>query len=152
MINIDKLILDARKMNNKDELKAFQDLKSEMMLFKTAKNAKPYTETAELDLIQKMIKSYLKSVETYREASREDLATEMEKEISILQTLLPAAPSQQEIENYLSLWMKRTSVCNLNGEYAIPKKVMGAAIKSVKDEFPTADGKMISDIVKTHTV
>ena len=123
-------------MNNKDELKAFQDLKSEIMLFKTAKNAKPYTETAELDLIQKMIKSYLKSVETYREASREDLATEMEKEISILQTLLPAAPSQQEIENYLSLWMK----------------VMGAAIKSVKDEFPTADGKMISDIVKTHTV
>ena len=53
MINIDKLILDARKINNKDELKAFQDLKSEIMLFKTAKNAKPYTETVELDLIQK---------------------------------------------------------------------------------------------------
>lgn len=48
MINIDKLILDARKINNKDELKAFQDLKSEIMLFKTAKNAKPYTETVEL--------------------------------------------------------------------------------------------------------
>ena len=34
----------------------------------------------------------------------------------------------------------------------IPKKAMGVMIKSLKEKFPTADGKIISDIVKQYIV
>lgn len=34
----------------------------------------------------------------------------------------------------------------------IPKKEMGTAIKHLKSKFPTADGKMISEIVKKYLV
>lgn len=34
----------------------------------------------------------------------------------------------------------------------IPKKEMGNAIKYLKSKFPTADGKMISEIVKKYLV
>lgn len=34
----------------------------------------------------------------------------------------------------------------------IPKKEMGTAIKYLKSKFPTADGKMISEIVKKYLV
>jgi hypothetical protein len=34
----------------------------------------------------------------------------------------------------------------------IPKKSMGIAIKAMKEAFPTADGKMISDVVKEFVV
>ena len=31
-----------------------------------------------------------------------------------------------------------------------PKKDMGRVIKEIKEFFPTADGKLISEIVKSH--
>jgi hypothetical protein len=34
----------------------------------------------------------------------------------------------------------------------IPKKEMGTAIKYLKSQFPTADGKLLSLIVKNHLV
>ena len=34
----------------------------------------------------------------------------------------------------------------------IPKKEMGTAIKYLKSKFPTANGKIISDIVKTYII
>ena len=37
-------------------------------------------------------------------------------------------------------------------EIEIPKKEMGSAIKYLKSKFPTADGKLISDIVKENLV
>ena len=36
--------------------------------------------------------------------------------------------------------------------FQIPKKEMGNAIKYLKSEFPQADGKMISEIVKKYIV
>jgi hypothetical protein len=39
----------------------------------------------------------------------------------------------------------------VNGEkIAIPKKEMGNFIKQIKTVFPTADGKMVSDIIKAN--
>lgn len=34
----------------------------------------------------------------------------------------------------------------------IPKKNMGTIIKGMKDKFPAADGKQISDLVKSYVV
>lgn len=34
----------------------------------------------------------------------------------------------------------------------IPKKSMGLAIKAMKEVFPTADGKIISEVVKQYVI
>ena len=34
-------------------------------------------------------------------------------------------------------------------EISIPKKEMGTVIRQVKSEFPSADGKIVSEIVKS---
>ena len=54
MINIDELIKDALKSKDADKLKAYRNLKAKIMEYKTAKNAKPYDNQAEIQIIKKM--------------------------------------------------------------------------------------------------
>ena len=55
MLNIDGLIKDSLKNKKTTELKVFRILKSDIMAFKTQKNAPVYDEAAELKLIQKYV-------------------------------------------------------------------------------------------------
>lgn len=55
MINIDELIKNAMKSRNQVELRTFKGLKAKIQEFKTAKNAKPYDEAAELSIIKKLV-------------------------------------------------------------------------------------------------
>lgn len=52
MLNIDLLIKSSMKSKNQDELRAYKSLKAEIQLLKTAKNAKPYDEAAEIGIIK----------------------------------------------------------------------------------------------------
>ena len=54
MINVDDLIKGSMKSRNQTELRAYKNLKAEIQAFKTAKNAKPYDEAAEIKLISKI--------------------------------------------------------------------------------------------------
>lgn len=152
MIDINNLIKESMKKQDKIASNLYKEIKSAILNFKTAKNAKEYNNNAEIALLQKIQSQHNESLMSAKNAQREDLISEEEKYLSILKELIPEPPTQQEIDNYLQLFMQRNSICSLNGKLAIPKKIMGAAIKSVKDEFPSADGKIISDIVKVHTV
>ena len=76
MINIDRLIKESMKASNKDALRAYKNLKAEIQLVKTTKNAKPYDEAAEVKLISKMCKKLEEAIEGFLKAHREDLVTE----------------------------------------------------------------------------
>ena len=56
MININECIAKAMKSKNQVELRAYKNLKAEIQILQTAKNAKPYDEAAEIQLISKMCK------------------------------------------------------------------------------------------------
>ena len=151
MINIDKLILEALKNDDEVALRSARNLKSEILRFKTAKNAKPYTEAEELNLIKKMCSRIEESIKQYSEAGRLDLLVDEENELRWLKKFLPEPVKESQIYEYLVTycitrnWVDKTdSVIKL----FIPKKSMGIVIKDLKSVFPTADGKMISDIVK----
>lgn len=174
MINIDELIRNATLSKNKVALNAYKNLKAEIQKFKTAKNAKPYDEASELGIISKYAKSLEDAISQFSEARRDDLALEYTSELEIVKKLLPEPadesqvhfelrkwcvknnfgnwvelPNYDEIENLLTL----TAKVNFNeGSKVIPKKEMGTAIKYLKSKFPTADGKMISEIVKKYVV
>lgn len=159
MININECIAKAMKSKNQVELRAYKNLKAEIQLFETAKNAKPYDEVAEIQLISKMCKKLEDDILSFSEAHREDLASEYRDELEVLKKLLPEPVGPSEIMLGLWEWAGQNNFLVLFNENPnnfsqpkIPKKEMGNAIKHLKSKFPQADGKMISNIVKEYLV
>ena len=156
MININECIAKAMKSKNQVELRAYKNLKAEIQILQTAKNAKPYDEAAEIQLISKMCKKLEDSISSFIEANREDLASEYREELEVLKKLLPKPVEASDIEYILYIWADQKNFMNYSKEdlpeIAIPKKEMGNAIKYLKSRFPQADGKMISEIVKKYIV
>lgn len=155
MININECIAKAMKSKNQVELRAYKNLKAEIQILQTAKNAKPYDEAAEIQLISKMCKKLEDSISSFIEANREDLASEYREELEVLKKLLPEPVNESQICFELGEWAESHNfgfVLSIDNPIRIPKKEMGNAIKHLKARFPQADGKMISEIVKKYIV
>lgn len=159
MINIDELIKTSMKSKNQVELRAYKNLKAEIQTFKTAKNAKPYDEAAEIQLISKMCKKLEDGILGFSEAGREDLVLEYRDELMILKKLLPEPVNESQVCSELSEWCRENhftrrfqTAIGYEEHLVIPKKEMGNAIKFLKSKFSQADGKLISTIVKSFVV
>lgn len=161
MLNINELIKNAMKSKNQVELRAYKNLKAEIQILQTAKNAKPYDEAAEVQLISKMCKKLEDGISDFFKANREDLASEYRDELEVLKKLLPEPVNESTIYSFIvndkeffeSFKDKfLTEFGDISFGVSLPKKEMGNAIKYLKSKFPQADGKMISDIVKKYIV
>ena len=153
MLNIDELIKSSLKNKDTVALKVYRNLKADAMAFKTQKNAPEYTRAVEQNLIKKYVAKMEDAEKQYLEAGREDLATECREELEVLKQWLPAPATAQDVCSILAGWCVNNGYINLtDGSLVIPKKSMGTAIKAMKEVFPTADGKMISDVVKQYVV
>lgn len=150
MLNIDELIKESLKNKKTSELKVYRNLKADIMAFKTQKNAPAYDEAAELKIIQKYVTKMEDAEKQYSQAGREDLASECRDELEVLRKLLPEPVTASEIYEELRYWAEKNHYINeeIASEIQIPKKEMGVVIKYIKSKLPTADGKMISEIVK----
>ena len=150
MLSIDELIKESLKNKKTSELKVYRNLKADIMAFKTQKNAPTYDEAAELKIIQKYVTKMEDAEKQYSQAGREDLASECRDELEVLRKLLPEPVTASEIYEELRYWAEKNHYLNeeIASEIKIPKKEMGVVIKYIKSKLPTADGKMISEIVK----
>lgn len=154
MIEIDVMIKDALKNKQNIELKVYRNLKADIMAFKTQKNAPEYNEASEISIIRKYATKMEDAEKQYSQAGREDLATECREELEVLKKLLPKPVEAQDINSILAGWCVKNNFVNTENEskIEIPKKSMGLAIKAMKEVFPTADGKIISEVVKQYVV
>ena len=154
MIEIDNLIKDALKNKQTVELKVYRNLKADIMAFKTQKNAPEYNEASEISIIRKYATKMEDAEKQYSQAGREDLATECREELEVLKKLLPKPVEAQDICPALAGWCLNNGFLKLekDSNLEIPKKSMGLAIKAMKEVFPTADGKIISEVVKQYVV
>lgn len=150
MLNIDELIKESLKNKKTVELKAYRNLKSEITLAKTAKNAMGFNEAVLFSIITKYCKKLEDAEKQYSQAGREDLASECRDELGVLRKLLPEPVTASEIYEELRYWAEKNHYLNeeIASEIQIPKKEMSVVIKFIKSKLPTADGKMISEIVK----
>ena len=138
MIDINKKIMEAMKAHDKVASETYKLLKAKILEYKTAKNAKPYDEAAEINLIRKMIQERQDSVCIYLENNRGDLADDEYAQIKVLDALLPPLPTENDVKE----WLLK------NYPIGISKKEMGKTIKEIKEALVGVDGKMVSDIVK----
>lgn len=152
LINVDELIFNATRERRLVDLKVYRSFKTEILNYRTAKNAGEYNESVEISIIKKMIKQRQDAVEQYLNANRLELADEELAEIMVLEKLLPEPVTRQDIINELGKFANNNGYVNGFNEVEIPKKEMGKVIKYLKDKLPMADGKDVSNIVKECTI
>ena len=147
------------KSGDKVALRAYKNLKAEIQKVKTAKNAKPYTDASEIQLISKMCKNLEDAILDFSKAHRDDLVADYTSELEVLKKLLPEPVNESHICSELSEWCRENhftqrfqTAIGYEEYLVIPKKEMGNAIKHLKSKFPQADGKLISSIVKKYVV
>ena len=147
------------KSGDKAALRAYKNLKAEIQKVKTAKNAKPYTDVTEIQLISKMCKNLEDAILDFSKAHRDDLVADYTSELEVLKKLLPEPVNESQICSELSEWCRENhftqrfqTAIGYEEYLVIPKKEMGNAIKHLKSKFPQADGKLISSIVKKYVV
>ncbi len=89
-----------------------------------------------------LVKQRREAAEQYRKANRQDLAGKELREISIIESYLPKALSQDEIGQLIEAVIRETGAKTL--------KQMGAVMKTVMARLAgqTVDGKQISDLVR----
>lgn len=144
------------KSGDKVALRAYKNLKAEIQKVKTEKNAKPYTDAAEIQLISKMCKNLEDAILDFSKAHREDLVSDYTSELEVLKKLLPEPVNESQICSFVEEYcLNNNFVGNIEAQeniIQIPKKEMGKVIKVVKETYPQADGKLISSIVKKYVV
>ena len=140
---IDQLIKEA--MLEKDALRTnvLRAIKAKFLEFKTAKNAKPLDEAAEISILNKMVKDREESAMLYSKNERDDLAEAELAEVNVLIEFLPKPVTEEELNN---------AITEIIANIEPIKKNMGLIIKEVKVKYPQADGKVLAKLVQSRLV
>jgi uncharacterized protein YqeY len=93
-------------------------------------------------LLRSQVKQRRDSIEQYRKGARQDLVEKETAEIAVLETYLPQAASQEEIEQAVAAAMAETGATSM--------KEMGAVMKAVMAHLASKnpDGRAVSETVK----
>ena len=121
---------------------------STLRMVKAAMMNRQIEKGAELDddEVQKLLRSLVKqrrdSIEQYEKANRLELAEKEKAEISVIETYLPQAASQDEIERVVISAIAETGASSI--------KDMGKVMKAAQAALAgkNADGKLVSEVVK----
>ena len=103
---------------------------------------KPLEDAEALQVLQTLVKQRRESVEQFTRGGRMDLADKETREIAIIETYLPAAPSDAELSTAIEAAITQTG--------ASSPKQMGEVIKAARAVLAgkTVDGKLLADRVR----
>ena len=101
-------------------------------------NVEELPEEEILKIVNKELKEIRDTIESLRKAGMEERIPEEEKKIEVLETLLPAALSQEEIQQFIDEAVQELGKDNFG---QVMKVVMGKVAGR-------ADGKLVSNLVR----
>lgn len=122
-------------------LRSLRAVKSAILNAETEKNAGAFDESAELKLLQRLVKQRKESADIYLQQNRPDLYDIEKEELVIIESYLPQQLSRPEIEQAIRQIVADSGASSVKDM----GKVMGLANKALSGK---ADGKTISEIVK----
>lgn len=101
------------------------------------------TDDEVLKVLQTLVKQRRDSIESYEKAGRTELAAKEAAEIAVIETYLPQAATLEEISAAVAAAVAETGASSI--------KDMGTVMKAAMAKLSgkSADGKMVSDAVKT---
>lgn len=143
--DLNKLILESMKAGEKLKTEAYRAIKAAFMNWETAKEnvGKELDEQAELQILRKMVASYREAAGECNDGKHDALVQENLAYAEIIESLLPVAATKEDILKCFN------DVIGQDGFEPV-KKNMGIIIKTIKEALPTADGKMVADVVKAN--
>ena len=137
---IDALIQSAILEKNNDRVDTLRLMKSQMLV--AEKSGEEYTEQVEMKLLLKMKASIEDSIKQFTDGGRSDLADNEKKGLAILQEFLPKEASEDEIKDYTN----QVITCM---DTPVSMKNMKFILSEVQKRYPTANGKIVSDVVRS---
>lgn len=133
--NIDEIIEKARKTSNTCILEIVKLIKSEL-----SRNKYSEKPISELEVLQQMAKTRVKTIAIYDKAGRYDLRDKDAEELGLIQEFIPKEPSEKEIEELIAELMEATT---------LTIKDTKMVITHVQRKFPTAQKSTIVRIFKS---
>ena len=132
----------AMKSRDEARLSALRMIKAALMKQKVD-SPKPLDEAAEMQVLKSLVKQRIDAAEAFRKGGRVAQAEKEEAERVLIESYLPAAASEQEIETAIGEAMAETGVTSL--------KQMGVVMKATQARLKgkTVDGKALSDKVRS---
>ena len=132
----------AMKARDEARLSALRMIKAALMKAKVD-SPKPLDDAAEMAILKQLIKQRQDAAEMFRKAGRTEQAEKEESEKAIIESYLPAAASDVEIERAIGEALAETGVTSL--------KQMGVVMKATQARLigKTVDGKALSEKVRS---
>jgi uncharacterized protein len=103
---------------------------------------KPLDEATELQILGMLVKQRREAADMFRKGGRAELADKEEAELKLIESYLPAAPGDQEIDDAITAAMAETGVTSA--------KQMGVVMKAAQAKLAgkRVDGKALSEKVR----
>lgn len=141
--NLNGQLALAMKINNRIGVTVLRDIKTAIMNWETAKEnvGKTLTYADEIRVLKKLQSQYKETANLCDDGKHQDLVNDSLLQAAYIEQFLPEEVSEREIR-----------ACIESSGIAFDKKNMGILIKYVKGQYSTADGKLVSEIVKTYLV
>ena len=104
---------------------------------------KPLDEQTEIQILNTLIKQRRESADMFRKGDRPELADKEEAELKLIESYMPAAPSDFEIEAAIDAAIAETGVTSA--------KQMGLVMKAAQSKLAgkRVDGKALSEKVRS---
>ena len=147
MIDINKEIAEAMKKREKEKLDTLKLIKTELV--KVEKSGITIDDAKEVSILLKMIDQRKESIAQYIKGDRSDLAELEQKEIDVIKQYLPEQPTDDEIADYTKDVIKHYIEQN-DADYMVSMKDMKAILSMVQEKYPTANGKIVSNVLKEY--
>lgn len=138
---INKDLVVAMKAKDEVALRSIRAIKSAILLAKTDGSGKAIDEAAEVQMLQKLLKSRQDSHDIYVKNNRPELAQKEKEEIEVIRRYLPEMLEGAELEAVLKEIIAEVGASSPQDM----GKVMGAATKKLAGK---AEGRAISTMVK----
>jgi uncharacterized protein YqeY len=140
---LQKDLVAAMKAKDEPKLSTVRMIKTALQKAAVADPSKPLTEAAEQQLLKSLVKQRTDAAEMFRQGGREEMAVKEETERAIIESYLPAAATDAEIDIAVGEAISQTG--------ATSAKQMGLVIKAAQARLAgkTVDGKSLSEKVKS---
>jgi uncharacterized protein YqeY len=144
MALLDRIQIDmVAAMRAKEEMKlnAIRMIKTALKKHEVD-SMKPLDEATEMQILGTLIKQRREAAEMFRKGDRAELADKEEAELKLIESYMPAAPTDQEIDAAIASAITETGVTS--------SKQMGVVMKAVQAKLAgkRVDGKALSEKVR----
>jgi hypothetical protein len=138
---LQKDIVAAMKARQEARLSALRMIKSALQKAHVDA-AKPMDDAADQQILKSLVKQRTDAAEMFRKGGREEMAEKEEAERKIIESYLPAAASEEDMQAAIEAAIAETG--------ATSAKQMGAVMKTAQAKLAgkTVDGKLLSEKVK----